>query len=370
MPVSVLKEADLRHNIQTLAAFCKRNGVELAPHVKTTMSPEIFSMQEQAGAWAATVATVSQARTVRSWGVERIVIANEITEPAGLRWLIDESEANDGLELYLWVDSVDAVELAVSVHREANARHPLLALVELGHKDGRTGCRTQQVARQVADAVVGTGRMALSGVSGFEGTISSDSSESTHVAVEGFLGEMRTTFDLFATEGLFEIDRPLITAGGSAYFDQVVEAFAPEARARKVLRSGCYVTHDCGTYARLSPMRSLRSALEIWGAVLSVPEPSLVVVGLGKRDASHDSGLPIPTRWRPRGSTARSIPDGVELFALNDHHAYLRDRSQRLSVGDLVGCCISHPCTTFDKWRRIHLVDSCYRRVGSISTWF
>ena len=39
---------------------------------------------------------------------------------------------------------------------------------------------------------------------------------------------------------------------------------------------------------------------------------------------------------------------------MNDQHAYLRCRADEADppqVGDLIGCGISHPCTTFDKWR-------------------
>jgi D-serine dehydratase len=118
------------------------------------------------------------------------------------------------------------------------------------------------------------------------------------------------------------------------------------------------------------PNGSLRSAIEVWGAVLSVPEPELALVGIGKRDASHDAGLPVVTRWRPRGREPQDAPDGLELVALNDQHAYVRDPDRQLAVGDLVGCCISHPCTTFDKWRRFEVVDDRYRRLDTLSTYF
>jgi D-serine dehydratase len=39
-------------------------------------------------------------------------------------------------------------------------------------------------------------------------------------------------------------------------------------------------------------------------------------------------------------------------------------------VGDLVGCGISHPCTTFDKWRALFTVDDDYRVTGAIRTFF
>ena len=41
-----------------------------------------------------------------------------------------------------------------------------------------------------------------------------------------------------------------------------------------------------------------------------------------------------------------------------------------LRVGDLVGCGISHPCTAFDKWRLIPVVDDNYGVVDAVLTYF
>jgi D-serine dehydratase len=277
------------------------------------------------------------------------------------------------------VDSRDGVEFAAAAHRAVGARRPLRVLVELGHPGGRTGCRGKEQAADLAAQVAAASELVLCGISGFEGTISLGTTEETTreeaiAPVTAFLSELRDAYDLLATRDAFELERPLLTAGGSAYFDRVVETFGDSPAARVVLRSGCYVTHDCGSYDRLSPMGgpngSLRSAIEVWGAVVSTPEPDLALVGIGKRDASHDAGLPHVTRWRAREREPKDAPDGLELFALNDQHAYVSDPERRLAVGDLVGCCISHPCTTFDKWRRFELVDDRYRRVDTISTYF
>jgi D-serine dehydratase len=39
-------------------------------------------------------------------------------------------------------------------------------------------------------------------------------------------------------------------------------------------------------------------------------------------------------------------------------------------VGDLLACGISHPCTAFDKWRLIPVVDDDYTVVDAIATFF
>ena len=58
---------------------------------------------------------------------------------------------------------------------------------------------------------------------------------------------------------------------------------------------------------------------------------------------------------------------------MNDQHAYLRFDAaapRPPQVGGLVGLGISHPCTTFDKWRWMAVVDDGYDVVDAIVTCF
>jgi D-serine dehydratase len=70
--------------------------------------------------------------------------------------------------------------------------------------------------------------------------------------------------------------------------------------------------------------------------------------------------------------TPRSLPaDGYRVTALNDQHAFMKaDAPNTLAVGDMIGCTISHPCTTFDKWRFLPVVDDDYNVVDAVTTWF
>jgi len=56
---------------------------------------------------------------------------------------------------------------------------------------------------------------------------------------------------------------------------------------------------------------------------------------------------------------------------LADQHAFVSVPSGvRLAPGDLIGFGISHPCTTFDKWRVIPVVDDDYRVIDAVHTFF
>ena len=111
-------------------------------------------------------------------------------------------------------------------------------------------------------------------------------------------------------------------------------------------------------------------ALELWATVLSTPEPGLAITGFGRRDAPEDHGLPIVKAVLQEG-VSRTSASAIEVFELNDQHAFLRLSGEiELSPGDILVCGISHPCTAFDKWRAIPVVDGGGVICDVIETYF
>jgi D-serine deaminase-like pyridoxal phosphate-dependent protein len=382
LPVMVLKRSALDHNIALLARYCRDHGVLLAPHGKTTMAPQIFARQLDAGAWGMTAATAAHMRIYRAFGIERIMLANELVDPAALRWLAAELAADSNFDFYCLVDSPEAVGAMEAVLREEALERPVQVLVEVGVPGGRTGCRTEEEAVVVADAVAASRTLVLAGVEGYEGVIGADRSEPTLVAVDAFLRRMRGITAALATHGAFAgREEVIVTAGGSAFFDRVVELLGPPWPLAQpvalVVRCGSYASHDSALYERASPFaaarggsEALQPALEVWGAVLSRPERELAIAGFGKRDASHDVDLPLP-RFVRDGSGVRDVSGRMSVKALMDQHAFLHvPPEDGLAVGDLIGCGISHPCTAFDKWSLIPVVDDDYTVVDAVRTFF
>jgi len=108
--------------------------------------------------------------------------------------------------------------------------------------------------------------------------------------------------------------------------------------------------------------------------VQSRPEPGLAILAAGKRDLSFDVTLPFAV-WvcRIGGETVTAAPADWRVTGLNDQHAYLRAPEGNridLQVGDRVGLGISHPCTTFDKWRWMPIVDDAYTVHDAVVTCF
>jgi D-serine deaminase-like pyridoxal phosphate-dependent protein len=86
------------------------------------------------------------------------------------------------------------------------------------------------------------------------------------------------TAALVAEKGLFSSDTIILSAGGGAWFD-VVSACFSEARLSlpitPLIRSGAYMAHDNGLYARIAPFAQpgarhhFEPALEIWGSIIA-----------------------------------------------------------------------------------------------------
>ncbi|GAB2485084.1 amino acid deaminase [Promicromonospora xylanilytica] len=372
-PLLTLDEAALDHNIATVARVLAEGGVEHAPHVKTHMSREIWERQAAAGAWGATVATPAQLRTVLGWGVpgagRRVFLANELVDPRDIAWL--RTALTDGAadEVWVYVDSARGVELLAAGFAGAAPQDAarLGVLVELGVPGGRTGVRTVPDAVALAGQVRDAG-LRLVGVAGYEGPVAGGTSDDELAAVGRWCDGLREA----AAEIAGLVTGPVVvSAGGSAFADVVTrrltvpvqDATGASVPTRAVVRSGAYVTHDHGHYLRTDPWTrlgapALRPAITVWAAVLSAPEPGLVICGMGRRDVSFDIDLPTPLVVRPADAAGRLGESreltGVRVTALNDQHAYLAVEPASdgvLRPGDVIGFGISHPCTTFDKYR-------------------
>lgn len=359
-PVLTLDRARIDHNVSVMARWAAAAGVELAPHGKTTMAPELWTLQLDAGSWAITVATIWQAQIARSFGVRRIMLANAAVDPVGLTWLDHELDSNPEFEFYCWADGLDTIAAMNSVLEALPGKRDVNVVVELGGDHGRTGARTVDEAKKVAAAISTSPRLTLAGVGGYEGALSHDRSDTGLAAVAGYLDAVAELHHDLESAGLYG-DEAVVTAGGSAYQDLVVEHLAPLADptgsrgvpTSVVLRSGAYIVHDDGFYSQISPMtpgRSddpLTSAMHGWARVVSRPEAGLALLDAGKRDLPYDEGLPVP----------QSVEG--EITALNDQHAFLRFSPDDATapIGTTVRLGLSHPCTAFDKWRLIPVID-------------
>ncbi|MFH9978389.1 amino acid deaminase [Streptomyces sp. NPDC017179] len=374
-PVLALSAERLEHNLRLMETYATRHGLAFAPHGKTSMAPQLFHRQLEHGAWGITLAVPHQVRVARAFGIRRAFLANELVDPAALRWVATELAADPSFRFICYVDSVRGVEL-MDAALEGAAR-PVDVVVELGAGEGaRTGVRTEAECLAVADAVAATDTLRLVGVAGYEGEVPQADPERVRAWLTRLVA---LAVDLDKAGRFGQAEEIVVSAGGSAWFDSVAEVFAgiPELSVPvlKLLRSGAYVSHDDGHYRKVTPFNrvpeegALEPAFRLWAQVVSRPTPEQAFVNAGKRDAAHD--LDLPSAQVVRRDGVERPATGIEVTRLSDQHAWLSTApGAELEVGDWVGLGLSHPCTSFDKWPLIPVAEADGTVVDYVRTFF
>ncbi|RXZ51169.1 hypothetical protein ESP57_05165 [Agromyces fucosus] len=378
-PLLALDARALEHNAAVVQGWCDERGLELMPHGKTTMAPALWQLQLDHGATGVTLATPGQVRTARSFGIASIMLANTLVAPDAVEFIAGEL-ADPAFSFHSWADSVATVEAMERGLEGVTLPRPIDVLVELGGAGGRTGARSVDEAVRVAERIAASPVLRLAGTAGYEGSLGHDRSPAALEAVRAYLAEMLEVHE--AVRGLADGEL-IVSAGGSAYLELVAEVFGPhirslspstgaeahtgalrqaqgaEPRTRWILRSGASLLHDDGFYHGISPIDGeLTPAMRGYARVVSHPEPGLALLDGGKRDFPYDEGLPVPFGVAEAPGARERPLAGASVTALNDQHAYLRaDAPFDLAIGEVVSLGLSHPCTAFDKWRLIPVVE-------------
>ena len=384
LPLAVIRREVMQRNLVWMQDFAQSRGLGLAPHGKTSMSPQLFRHQLDAGAWGMTFATVTQTRVGVAAGAKACLIANQVFAPIDLAGIDDLRRRHLGLRVIFLVDSLAQLALIEAWWQHTPEVLAFEVLLEIGVPGGRTGCRDLAQALALAARLHDSAAVRLVGVECYEGLAATGRSEQDAPYAQHLMNLVQAVARTCDEQNLFDSDEVLLTAGGSAIFDLVAPGLKLALRrpVTGLLRSGCYLTHDQGTYKRMMSAvaertgcgAGLQAAMEVWASVQSCPEPGLAVLAVGKRDLSYDWDLPTPLAVCRRGSRALQAADPHwRITKLNDQHAYLQGsgpQHEALQVGDLICLGISHPCTTFDKWRWMPIVDESYTVVEAVLTYF
>ena len=379
LPTAVLYQDRLLHNLNWMRDFIAAYGVRLAPHGKTTMAPRLFEMQLGAGAWGITLATAHQTLVAHAHGVRRVLMANQLVGRENMA-IIARLLPDPGFEYYCLVDSAAQVD-QLGAYFSSQGRQ-LHVLLELGIMGGRAGIRDDRQLNSVLTALSRwEDAVALDGIEIYEGVLDDENS------IRNFLEHATKTTWLLSEAKKFRRAPILLSGAGSAWYDVVAEVFTAAGfgdSVEIVLRPGCYLTHDVGSYRKAqqrivenNPIAhgmssALLPALQVWAYVQSIPEAEKAIIGMGKRDAAFDAGLPIPAlHYRPGHASPNEAPLHWVMTKMMDQHAYLSIAAgDDLRVGDMIGFDICHPCLTFDKWRTLPIVDAQYQVVDIIQTFF
>ncbi len=354
LPLLTLRDAAVANNLKVMRDFTRANGVSIAPHGKTTGCPQLFRLQlEEGGAWGLTAATGQQAALAAASGVPNVLVANEVVSPANIRQLAGLADAYPETRFYSLVDSVDGAQrLAGFAKPNLKPGARLAVLIELGAAGGRAGVRRMAEARSVLDAVAAAGDvLELAGVECYEGAVSRESDEATLAAI----GELLD----FAVGIVLRVGAYLALDHG--FYRRNVKAMD----RRGTLRTASGPT---------PPSDAFRPALELWAAVLSLPDPGVAIMSMGMRDLPYDIDLPVPLALYRDGGRLRDLEASNapwKVVRANDQHCFMAyPEGSDIKIGDVVAFGISHTSTAFDKWSVLYRIDEAGNVTGALKTFF
>jgi len=215
LPAAVLYADRIEHNLKWMQAFVAEYGVKLAPHGKTTMAPQLFRRQLDAGAWGITLATAHQVRAAYRGGVQRVLMANQLVGKRNMG-MIAELLTDPNFEFHCLVDSADNVDQLGAFFSDVNKQ--VNVLLELGVAGGRTGIRDDAQRDAVLAAVARwPDAVKLTGVELYEGVLQDESK------VRAFLQNAVDVTRALVADGKIERKPAILSGAGSAWYDVVAD---------------------------------------------------------------------------------------------------------------------------------------------------
>jgi len=321
-PALLLDLNALERNISKMSRFIREAPADLRPHVKTHKCPEIARRQIEAGAKGITCAKLGEAEAMTKFGVDDILIANQVVGKQKIKRLISLAEST---HIMVAIDSIkNARELS---NAAAKGGQILDVVVELNIGLNRCGAHPGADSVALAKKIVEMSGLNIRGLMGYEGHVMFIPNHSERKRMcEQALAKLTRTKSMLEKESF---DVQVVSAGGTGTYD--IAAVYPGITE---VQAGSYATMDT-KYRDLGV--NFECALSLISTVISRPTEKRAVIDAGAKAITSEYGMPEPKE-----------PMGSHLTALHEEHGILRLESdaQKLDVGDKIEFIVSHGCTT------------------------
>lgn len=333
-PVTIVDLDVLERNIESMAAFCRENGVALRPMVKTHKAPLVAKQQMQAGAVGVLVATLDEAEEMARVGIVDITIAYPLIGVGQRERLLRLASRT---KLTLSVDSRAAVEAYSKIFDPVTkqGRDPVRVLIIVDSGGRRLGVSPDD-AVALGQVIAAASGLTLAGVATHPGHVYGCSSPDEVEAVAA----QETGAVLAAAEQLrsagFSIDTVAVGSTPTARFAGRVDGITE-------IRPGNYVFYDAIQVA-LGAARPEDCSLRVVGTVLSRPTASSAVIDVGSKMLSSDRGAHGLELVRGYGAVV-GRPDIVVERVSEELAVLALPEGTELAVGERLQIIPNHACT-------------------------
>ncbi len=331
-PALVLDEAALEQNEAAMSALLAGSRLKLRPHYKSHKCASIAHRQIARGAVGMTCAKTEEAEDLADSGIEDILIANQVVDPAKLRRL---AELAKKCRLTVCVDDGENARALSAAAIVAGSVIHVLVEFEIGME--RCGVTSPDAYLALARLVDSLPGLSYEGIQAYAGHVSHMTDEAERRALTRSNEEkLRALIALLA-----ENDITACTVSGGSTGTAALKA---EGGVYTELQAGSYMFLD-STYRKLE--LPFCNSLFLLATVVSC-RPGLAVLDAGVKSLGVDQDDPIIL-----------AEDGGVIRAgrleVNEEHLKLFDPDRALSLGQRVRLIPGHCCSTVNLHDRIYL---------------
>ncbi|MBJ3775084.1 DSD1 family PLP-dependent enzyme [Acuticoccus mangrovi] len=330
-PALILDLAAFNENLAIMREALARYGVRLRAHGKAHKCPEAAKRQLlTGGATGICCQKLSEAEAFANAGIDDILIANEVTQPAKIERL---AALATRIRLGVCVDD----KAAATRLSEAATRHGanIACYVEVNVGAGRCGIAAGTPAAELAAHIAELPGLSFEGLQAYHGPAQHIRGlAERETAIGGALDRVRETL---AALGARCIPCPTVTGAGTGSF-----AYEAASGLYQEMQAGTYAFMDVD-YGRIEPLAGLtpfRNSLFVLASIMSTAIPGQAVCDAGLKSLAVDSGLPSVFG---RGD--------IVYTGASDEHGVIRDPDGTLKINDQVRLIPGHcdpTCNLYD----------------------
>lgn len=326
----------LEQNQDQMHAFVKQSGASLRPHYKSHKCTEIAHLQLKAGAKGITCAKLSEAIHLAEAGVEDILIANQIVDPAKLA-----SVASLANCCRLTI-AVDSCENALALETAAAAQNSNIhCLVEYEIGMGRCGVPTPEALLAVAKTISECPHLTFEGIQAYAGNLSHEPSLQTRCEKAGQIeARLKEAKAFLETNGY-----PVKEVSGCSTAS--VPNHAHKDTVYTEFQAGSYIFMDAAY--RALPDLPYKNALFVLTTVMSTANHK-IITDAGLKSVSEDQTLPLFV-----GYEDIAVEMSEEHCALPLKETCVQDEKLPKS-GEKMLLIPGHCCTTINLYDAVYFV--------------
>lgn len=342
-PVLLINQEIMRANLLKMAKLCREREIKLRPHVKTHKIGKIALEQVKLSGNGIAVSKLSEAEVMTRFGIDDILIANELIGDKKIERLNRILENSD---IGVCVDSregVDQLEKNIITGTKI-----LKVYIEVDTGMNRCGLSDQDEILKLANYIQKKRKLRFTGILSHSGNIyQSRSRDEVFQTAKEEIAKMVAAGDFLRKRGIAVDEISVGSTPASLYLDK--------ALGITEFRPGNYVLNDM-MQVSLGVARVADCALSIVATVISRPVTDRAVIDAGSKSLGLDKGVHGSEIIKGHGFI-REYPNAV-IERLSEEHGILKiSKEMPISIGDRLTIVPNHACSVMNLFEEAVIIE-------------